>query len=348
MRDQTKNTLIGLFILAAIAIVIYILLFLHPNVGDEGQVIRVRFTNIDKISVGTRVLFAGHPIGEVSHIEEVADARDPSHVIDGHVYIYELVLQIDSGIIIYTTDELTGSTSGLLGEKSIAISPRPAPKGKTLVRVTDQILYASPVYGVEDALKSFDNLSNKAQEALETINHQLSVLVDGKFFDNLASTATNLKEMTASGKTLLADVKEGKGTLGQLISQDDLYLQLTSLLSKGETLMDDINHFGLLFQNNATWQRLRARRINIMAKLETPQEFRNFFNDEIDQISTSLSRVSMVLNDSESCCDYWMNLCSPEFTTMFAELLRRTDELNKNLQLVDQQVVDKKKQCSCR
>ena len=92
MLDQQKNILIGIFVIVAIAIFSYILLFLHPSVGDEGQTLRVRFANIDKVNVGTRVLFGGRPVGEVVSIQEVQNARDPSLLRDDKVYIYELVL----------------------------------------------------------------------------------------------------------------------------------------------------------------------------------------------------------------------------------------------------------------
>ena len=47
MIDQTKNMMIGLFVIAACAIITFIILFLHPSVGDEGRVLRVRFANVD-------------------------------------------------------------------------------------------------------------------------------------------------------------------------------------------------------------------------------------------------------------------------------------------------------------
>jgi phospholipid/cholesterol/gamma-HCH transport system substrate-binding protein len=96
MADQFKNMMIGIFVLAAFAIIIFIMLFLHPNVGNEGKTLRVRFADIDKISAGTRVSFAGKPVGEVIRIDEVDKSERVDH--DGIVYVYELVLAIDSGV----------------------------------------------------------------------------------------------------------------------------------------------------------------------------------------------------------------------------------------------------------
>ena len=42
MADQLKNFMIGLFVTAAVGVVIFILMFLHPRIGDEGRILHVR------------------------------------------------------------------------------------------------------------------------------------------------------------------------------------------------------------------------------------------------------------------------------------------------------------------
>ena len=158
MFDHAKNIMIGLFVLAAIVIVIFILLFIHPVVGDEGKVLRVRFANIDKINVGTRVSFGGKPVGEVVEIKEIINPSDPREEKDGQVYVYELKLAVDSSINVYNTDEISVQTSGLLGEKSVNIAPYPPKEGEKLVIVNDKILYAEQVGSVEDTLKEDSGL----------------------------------------------------------------------------------------------------------------------------------------------------------------------------------------------
>lgn len=348
MVDQTKNLLIGLFVIAALAIFIYMLLFLHPTVGDEGQSIRVRFVNIDKVSIGTRVLFAGHPVGEVVNIEEVENARQEGMTHEGEVYIYQLTLRIDSGVIIYTSDKIAASTSGLLGERSILITPLPAKKGEKLHRVTDQVLYAASPASVEDVIKVVGQFAEKALDGLDTLSKN-------KFWDNLGDISKNIEDITAAIKpekvenivTRWSDFSDNlhKGTVGRLFNNDDMYLQMQSIFSKGETLMDDINHYGLLFHTSKGWQRMRARRINIMEKLCTPREFSNFFNDEVDQITTSLARVNQVLQEGEDHC-LWKTVCSSTFEEVFAELMRRIKTLEDNINLVNQQLVDEKT-CGC-
>src|SRR4051812_30487520 len=108
MNDGAKNILIGLFVVAAGLLIVFMILFLHPTVGDDAQQIRVRFANIDKISIGTRVTYGGKAVGEVIEIKDIEDpkdARKPGK--GGFVYLYELVLGVDSRVYIYNTDQIS-------------------------------------------------------------------------------------------------------------------------------------------------------------------------------------------------------------------------------------------------
>ena len=74
MIDYMKNMLIGLFVVVACGLVVGIILFLEPTVGDGKEKLIVRFSNINGLSVGTRVMFAGKPVGEVVSIEQIPNA----------------------------------------------------------------------------------------------------------------------------------------------------------------------------------------------------------------------------------------------------------------------------------
>ena len=362
MPDQAKNMLIGIFVTAACAIIIFVMMFLHPSVGDEGKLLHVRFANVDKISLGTRVTFAGKPVGEVIAIAELPDADLERKLINDFVYIYELTLRVDSGVNVFNTDEISSRTSGLLGEKSVAIIPRAAKTGEELRIVNNEIIYATEAASVEDTLKEFKDLSDKLEAALDGIIDALATLHDNKFWENLSATSENMKEITSalnnkdqwveslanihkiSNDTakVAALIERGEGTIGKIVMNDELYLRLTSLFSKGEVVMNDINHYGILFHTDKGWQRLRARRMNLLQKLSTPMEFRNYFNDEIDNVTTSLERVSSVLEQLEGqsfwgCYDLLQNR---EFTKVYSELLRRVGSLEEELRMYNQQVVN--------
>lgn len=405
MNDPAKNVLIGLFVIAASAIVIFVLLFLHPTVGDDAQNIRVRFANIDKVSVGTRVTYGGKPVGEVIEIydiEQPKDARKPGK--DGFVYLYELVLGVDSKVHVYNTDQIVARTSGLLGEKSVEISPGPARPGEEVRLVTDQVIYANESGSVEETLKEFKQLADKIEETLDSFKFAIDELNRHKIWEKISKTAENLSDITTAlnrpdqwkdtldnvhtlsqrmnvtvdsilatfdeaqvvvkkidkhidtslgpafenlftisdnVRAISHSINRGEGTLGQIIRRDDIYLRVTSLMSKAETILDDMNHYGLLYQNDKRWQRLRARRANLITRLECPQEFRNYFNDELDEITTGLSRLSMVLSEAENCDCYQAFMDDEEFRKVFAELLRRVTGMEESLKLYNTQIVER-------
>lgn len=414
MAGVAKNIMIGIFILIALSIIVFMLLFLHPSVGDSAKVLRVRFTDIDKVNIGTRVTYAGRPVGEVIDIQEIPDARTGRTATNGDVYVYELVLQVDSGVSLYNTDEVAVRTSGLLGERNIALNPQPLKPGQKLIRMDDQIIYADQTGSVEDTLKQFGEFSKKFERVLDGIldvidtikkeetiakltqsienvsditsavnepdkwkgtldnvwalsdraNHSWTTL--DRSFNNvyditekaqrswptvddslkqLHVASVNTKDFTGNIKEVINDSSQGRGTIGRLFVADDLYLRLKSILSKGETVANDVNQYGVLFHLNKNWQRLNARRLNLLERLSNPQQFAVYFNDELDRISDSLSRVSMVLNETDGYpCSLLYN---SEYIQKFADLLRRIEGVEESLKMYNQQVVDQDQNGCC-
>lgn len=388
MADQVKNMMIGLFVTAAALVVIFILMFLHPRIGDEGRILHVRFTDVDKVTIGTRVTYAGKPVGEVIGIEEIEEGRQGKTDSSGRVYIYDLTLRVDTKVKVFNTDEIALRTSGLLGEKNVDITPIAPQAGQTLLEVDGKPIYAQQTGTVEETFKEFKDAADKLQimleaatdilnrarenklvekittvvETIESITdaanrpddigeiiqnvHQFTqslnqswVSVD-KFIKDIDDAALSITATMGQGKGIFEKVSSGEGTLGRFLVNDEVYLRTSSIMSKMETILDDINHYGLLFQSDKGWQRLRARRLNLLQQLSTPQEFRNYFNDEINQISTSLSRVYMVLNEVENdpCCQDLMQ--DREFTKVFAELMRRVTMLEEEIRMYNMQVVE--------
>ena len=98
MSERFKTFMIGLFVLCALSISFGVILFLKPSYGDGESTLRVRFPTIEKVSSGTRVTFAGKPVGEVIAINEIREARAQKKTYGNQVYFFELVLSIDSSI----------------------------------------------------------------------------------------------------------------------------------------------------------------------------------------------------------------------------------------------------------
>jgi phospholipid/cholesterol/gamma-HCH transport system substrate-binding protein len=392
MPASIKNILIGIFVIAAIGVVIFMLLFLHPSVGDNAKTLRVRFTDIDKVTIGTRVTFAGKPVGEVVEIQELPDVRTGRISRHGDVYVYELTLHVDSSVDVFNTDDIILRTSGLLGERNVEINPRPLKHGEALQNVDDRILYAEQTTSVEDTMKLLGELSKKFGQALEDVHGLMQQIKKeeivkkvGKSVDNVTAittalnqseklmetidnvwnlskrtnqswtkvdqtldsfqlTAANAVTFTDKANEIIDHARQGKGTIGKLFMGDDLYLRVKSILHKGEVVMDDINHYGILFHLDKRWQRLQANRLKLLEKLSCPLAFSHYFNTEMDQINDSLWRVSESLNQSE--CYPQSLLYDPEFTRRFSELLKRVEGMEESLKMYNQQVIDQEAFCN--
>ncbi|MBN4066506.1 MCE family protein [Simkania negevensis] len=170
MTDRGKTLLIGLCVLIAIVVIIWGLFVINPRLGDGEQVLRVRFPSVEKISVGTRVLFAGKPVGQVVAINEVYDARRQPREGMGPIYFYEVVLAIDSTIEVYDSDEIVVHTSGFMGDKNIAIIPK-AVVGELKARrlMGDEILYAQSREPMQQAFDQVASLGEKMENTMDKV-----------------------------------------------------------------------------------------------------------------------------------------------------------------------------------
>lgn len=352
MADQAKNILIGLFVIAAFAIVTFMLLFLHPTVGDDSKRYRIRFSDIDKVTIGTRATYGGKAVGEVVEIKIVEDPDHPREATNGSIYLYEVTIVVDSSVEIYNSDLVTLRTSGLLGEKSVAITPQPPKPGVVLEPVgTKNVIYADETGSVEQTLKEFKEVSDKFEETLNAILTTVQDINNEHIVQKVSDAVQNIVEITkvlndkdvlrnilTNAENFTADLAKHEGTLGQLIKKDDLYLRTNALFSKAEVALNDINHYGIFFASDKNWQRARARKANLLCSLRCPQEFKNFFNDEVDSIYTSLARVTNVLEESTNfgCCVE----NNPNYKIVFAELLRRVKQMEESVQFYNQQLME--------
>ncbi len=396
MTDRFKNILIGLFVCAAVCVAVSMILFLQPEVGDGKKTLHVRFSNIAGINLGTRVTFAGKPVGEVVSIVEIPNAREQTASPNGQVYFYQLKLKVDSSVEVYNTDDLAIRTTGLMGEKSIAILPKAPLHGKIASLVTDQIIYASSVDPLENTFNQVARVASQIQDValqwdkwfvennkfltsslqqfsttfaalndhqvIPTLRTSMDLLSDnlrlvrtslddGQLLQKTTSLVENLDDAASSfntdGASLLKnlshvsdDLAHGTGTLGRFLNSEDFYLRLTSITSKAETLMNDINHHGLLFQYDKSWQRARTKRANLLQALDTPQEFKAYFESEVDTIQTSLGRLNELLERAGGDVERERVLQSDSFKKDFMLFLNQAQSLSDSIKLYSQKLVN--------
>lgn len=114
MRDRRLELAVGLFVLLGLAAVVYLTLKLGAGalVGSDTYDIEARFANTGGLNTGSTVTIGGVRVGRVEEIR-----LDPS---DYSAIVQMRVLQ---GVRLPTDTMASIRTSGLIGDKFIALAP---------------------------------------------------------------------------------------------------------------------------------------------------------------------------------------------------------------------------------
>jgi phospholipid/cholesterol/gamma-HCH transport system substrate-binding protein len=309
MNEGMKAFWLGLFIIGAVVLTGWLVLFLKPSLGNGEEKLVVRFSNIDKISEGTRVTFGGKPVGEVVRIREIPNLREAPADSLGNLYIYELTLKVDSSVKIYSYDEIIFATSGLLGERSISIIPRATAQGASPAHeITHDILYARSTDKLEESINKLTHVADRFQDTLQYINcfietnqqdfndtlksliyttremrgliadanaaHLIERLItvseclvctlsQADLFFSAATQYRIIERLGSSFDSIhrIADLFScGEGTIARLVNSDCLYVQVMGVLCHLQTVLHDIQNYGILYQFDRKWQKLNNYR----------------------------------------------------------------------------------------
>lgn len=443
MIQKKKQFAIGIFVLVALVISGFGLLYLKPKIGDAKGFYFVRFSSLERVNAGSRVMFAGQPVGEVKAIQFVSNAREQKSDPQGSPYFYELKITVDSSVKLYETDSISLNTSGLFGEKSVLITPHVIAPGRPLPRRLEygETVYAesrepyqevmNEILSVSKKLNTFVESNNQnlteavlamgqsfsqATKMLETVNQTKAIVSfqegmnsigdameeislhskdirKGHLIENASQTVENINQITkainqpqvlqeithnlngvlhnlntwnqrldtswpALEKSLqniletssdakktfshlaniAQDVENGQGNIGKIFKRDDIYLLFVTILNKANTLMNDLNNYGLLFNSNSEWKKLRRQRIAEYNKIKTPQQLVVYFEKELDLLGSSLSRMHQASEYPPA------KLSSQEkqrFKMAFKEVLQRLNHIQESVKLYNEAVQEK-------
>ena len=337
---------IGITLIAALVLVVRALLFLHPSPGNGQTKLTVRFQDVDKIAHGTRVTFAGKPVGEVTSVRLLQESFDDRNATSRAIYPYEVTLAIDSSVRVYAFDEISIKTAGLMGEHFVAIIPRAPPEGKELLLLNPtDVVFARSGGGAEETMQQISTVAEKADETMEAmislINRNqegiyqtteairassreleslLSTLNEGRFGEKLVAATDKslacfdgIEQLTRSAQNLV----KGDGTLGKLATDPKLYNTLLETSQRTNQLISDISTYGVLFHTNRDWQR------ESYLRLEGPSSVDQGLQERFEKIGQAMSELHEKLVQAEACLR--------EGRSPNEELLRRFSEMQQQV-----------------
>ncbi len=109
-----KTAIIGVFVVLGLICVSYLTIKLGRMevLGDKGYTVSARFSSVAGLRVGASVEIAGVSVGKVSAIH-----------LDSSDYTAQVDLHINEGVPLSEDSMASVKTSGLIGDKYIAITP---------------------------------------------------------------------------------------------------------------------------------------------------------------------------------------------------------------------------------
>ena len=226
MAAATREIKVGLFVFIAfvlLAVMVFSISDFYTSQAQYTYPLRVRFSFVNGIDPGAPVRVAGVKVGEVRSVGVYRDEATQKVQV-------ELGIRLSRDAVLEEDAIATINTLGLLGEKYLEIIP--GTPGKRVL-TAGEILLGKDSVSTERLVESSYQTVQQLKEAVGSLNQ---VIGDPQTQEALKETLANSKEATAQLTIFLTQANEtmgkvnrGEGTIGQLLTKDDLYKDLKAL-----------------------------------------------------------------------------------------------------------------------
>ena len=216
-KESNLELKVGVFMLVAlIALSVFIFSVSDSNVLAKGKSLKVVFGFANGLKKNAPVRIAGVDEGIVKNIQLFFDRTDGKTKVEVELWIkQETKIPSDSVIAV--------NQLGMMGEKYIEIFPGDDTKN---FYENNQVIIGKDPIAQEAISERVMQVSNKLENAIGGIDRLIS---DEKNVASIGSALENLSSVTSNLNGILADLREGKGTVGRLLYDEQLYDDLQGL-----------------------------------------------------------------------------------------------------------------------
>ncbi|MBX9628143.1 MAG: MlaD family protein [Gemmataceae bacterium] len=210
---RTQAAALGLVVLAAVCLGGYGLARVADRQGfwaDRVEV-AVGFPDADDVTPGTAVRIRGVDAGEVVAVE------DPDHDGPGAEVTVRLRLHPKYARRLYADASAKVHGSGVFGAKVVAVDPGNPAAGP----LTTGRLKGVKAAGLDEAVAEVRELAKDVRQTAAAVTR----------------LAADAEATSAEARGLVKDAREGRGTLGRLLADDDLYWDLKEMTADAKGLM---------------------------------------------------------------------------------------------------------------
>lgn len=276
---------VGFFILAAIAILIFLILNASGDINPFSKKLhlKARFMDANGLREGSEVRLAGVRVGKIDEITLLPPSEAPN------APRVEALMTIDSTIDGRAANERIRTDST-------------AQQGSPSLLGNEMLINITPGTAVGQPVKDYAILPSSSSN---TVND---------FATSGTDLAQRLSKLSDEINGIVRDVKEGKGTIGRLFSDEALYNNLNATILETEDVMRQIragngsagrfindpalynnaNEITLQLQKIA--EDLRAGR-GTAGKLLTEDELYNRINRTADRLDRSVTQIDLMIAD---------------------------------------------------
>ena len=233
---------LGAFVLAAVVILIASLFLIGRNQHLIGShlALRARFDNVAGLRVGNNVRYSGIEIGTVRSLR----------ILDDTTVEVSLSVKGDMADVIRRNAVASLGADGLMGNKVVNIVPG---NGTAELVQEGDLLASRGSVEIEDVLRTLSGSSENIRDITDGLRSTVDrinrseglwkLLQDTVLGENLrrasrdlASTTGNARALTADVRTIVEDVRSGRGPLGTLLKDTSLTEDIRGTVRRMETI----------------------------------------------------------------------------------------------------------------
>lgn len=233
---------VGIFFTLALVIVLGLSLQIGKGglINDQYEIV-ANFRQAIGVEPGTRVALRGVPIGTVKSLD-----WDPTN------YRVRTVLTIQEKYLIPENATAVIQVSSLLGGNFVNITVEEGPEADEYLEVGDEIATAETP-NINEAISNFTTLTQDAQELIANLDRnqaealaKIQGLVDENREELRETSASfsrlgpRLEELAGRLNEMTSGVSEGRGTLGALYQDDQLYQDLKEFIDVANEVSEQV------------------------------------------------------------------------------------------------------------
>jgi len=273
---RSKTTLSELRVgLLAVATLVILIVFILSVTGDislfrDTRTLRTKFNAAEGLKSGDEVRLAGKRIGKV---ESVDFGEVPEKATDKPIVVTMSIDGKEVGDRIRSDSLAVLAQQGFLGDRVIDITPgtrsgEPLPDGAE-IRSADNAGLAQVFQGANDILVVFNTVGEQVKQLIDNLNRGEGTL--GRLLRDDA-IYVNLNRTVLESQQLIRRIQQGEGTIAKFLNDPTLYNDLRGATTQLQSIAADLRAgkgtAGKLLTDDAVYEQTRQTIARANAAIE--------------------------------------------------------------------------------